>query len=301
VRLDVFLLKSGSTPTRSQAKSWIDGGRVRVDGRARKAGFMLTGGESVRVDPPQPAPGAPEAEDLPLRILYEDDDLVAIDKPAGIVVHPAPGSWRGTIVNALLHRKLVAADEGDDRPGIVHRLDKETSGVLLVARTARAHERLARAFHDRLVKKTYYAIVLGRPRAESGTIDRSIGRHPHERKRMSVRSRNPRAAKTRYAVVESFPGLSLLRVEPETGRTHQIRVHLAALGHPVLADPLYGARTGRALPPAGPARAFARQALHAAEIEFPHPADGRKVRLEAPLADDLHDLVTLLRADKTGG
>ncbi len=301
MRLDVFLVRSGTAPTRSQAKAWIDAARVVVDGQSRKAGFLLGGGESVAIEEPESNPRAPEPEDLPLRILYEDEDIVAIDKPPGIVVHPAPGSRRGTIVNALLHRKLVVAGTNDERPGIVHRLDKETSGVLVVARTARAHATLARAFHDRLVKKTYLAIVLGTPRAATGTIDWSIGRHPHERQRMSIRSRRPRPASTRYAVVESFAALSLVRAEPETGRTHQIRVHLAALGHPVLADPLYGARKGRALPRSGVGRDFARQALHAAAIEFAHPASGARLCLEAPLPPDMASLLGALRGGDFGG
>ena len=301
MRLDLFLLQSGAAPTRSQAKAWIDAGRVVVDGKMRKAGFELGGGESITIDEPEAAEGTPQPEDLPLTILYEDEEVVAIDKPPGIVVHPAPGAWHGTIVNALLHRNLVDHDAGDERPGIVHRLDKETSGVLLVARTAVSHAALARAFHDRLVHKTYFAVVLGTPRAATGTIEWSIGRHPHERKRMSIRSRSPRAASTRYPVVESFGARSLVRAEPETGRTHQIRVHLAALGHAVLADPLYGSRKGRALPASGPARSFGRQALHAASIEFPHPTSGSKVRVESALPDDFTELLECLRERKTSG
>jgi 23S rRNA pseudouridine1911/1915/1917 synthase len=295
VRLDVFLTTSKTALTRSQAKSWIDAGRVLVDGRAHKAGFALRGGETIVVDPPSAPPSRAEPEDLPLRILYEDDDVVAIDKPAGMVVHPAPGAWHGTVVNALLHRRLVSRQLSEERPGIVHRLDKETSGVLLVARNSRAQLELARAFRERLVKKTYLAIVLGLPRPPSGALEWAIGRHPRERKRMSIRSRSPRAARTRYAVLESFGALSLLRLEPESGRTHQIRVHLAATGHPVLADPLYGARTGRALPARGPGRAFARQALHAAAIELTHPSTGRTLRVAAPLADDMSALLAELR------
>jgi len=298
VRLDVFLLDSGAAISRSQAKSWIDHERVLVDGKARKAGHALRGGESVAVDPPPVAPLRAEAEDLPLRILYEDDDVVAIDKPAGMVVHPAPGSWRGTVVNALLHRGLVSPDESaQERPGIVHRLDKETSGVLIIARHARALLALARAFHDRLVKKTYLAIVLGVPRSPSGSLEWSIGRHPRNRQRMSIRSRSPRAARTRYTVMESFGALSLVRLEPETGRTHQIRVHLAASGHPVLADPLYGARRGRALPARGPGAAFARQALHAAELELAHPMSGERLVLRAPLPADMSALLADLRGE----
>lgn len=294
-RLDVFLVAGGITRTRSQAKSWIDGGRVRVDGVVRKAGFLVAGGEQIAVVPAVEPPSQAAAEDLPLDVLYEDEELVAIDKPPGMVVHPAPGSWTGTVVNALLHRRLVSPAAGDDRPGIVHRLDKETSGVLVVARTPRALEVLGRAFHDRRVKKVYHAIVLGTPSPARGVIEWSIGRHPHERRRMSIRSRSARAARTRYQIVESFGTLALLQLEPETGRTHQIRVHLAALGHPVLADPVYGSRKGRALPARGAGREFPRQALHAAEIEFPHPATGETIRIESPLPIDMRALLDELR------
>jgi len=289
---------SGAARTRSQAKSWIDAGHVRVDGKARKAGFALGGGEALEVRPPAEAPARAEPEDLPLEILYEDDDVLAVDKAAGMVVHPAPGAWRGTVVNALLHRQLVSRALSEERPGIVHRLDKETSGILLVARTRHAQEALARAFHDRRVQKLYLAIALGVPRAPAGSLEWAIGRHPHERKRMSIRSRSPRAARTRYTVLESFGTLSLLRLEPETGRTHQIRVHLAAMGHPVLADALYGARKGRALPASGPGRSFQRQALHAAEICFPHPVTSTLVRLQAPLPHDMRSLLEELRSGK---
>ncbi|MGH7897445.1 MAG: RluA family pseudouridine synthase [Candidatus Binatia bacterium] len=296
IRLDRFLVASGQARTRSQAKTWIDAGRVRVDGKQRKAGFEVGGGERIEIDPPSEPGGAPLGEDLPLTILYEDDHLLAIDKPAGMVVHPAPGWSRGTVVNALLYRRLVSSLPDDERPGIVHRLDKETSGVLLIARNAAAHERLARAFHDRLVKKTYSAIVLGRPRRPAATIDWSIGRHASERKRMSIHGPRAREARTHFVVRETFRSLSLLRVTPETGRTHQIRVHLAALGHPVLGDAVYGSRRGRALPRQGPGSDFARHALHAAEIEFRHPASGEAMHLEAPLPRDMSDLLAELRS-----
>jgi 23S rRNA pseudouridine1911/1915/1917 synthase len=294
-RLDVFLVTSGAALTRSQAKKWIDAGRVRVNGVARKAGFPLAGGESIEVARPRERSAIAEPEDIPLRVLYEDDDLLAIDKPPGMVVHPAPGAWHGTVVNALLHRGVVSRDLSAERPGIVHRLDKETSGVLLVARHERAQRALSLAFHERRVRKTYLAVVLGVPRTVSGTLQWAIGRHPHERQRMSIRSRSPREARTRYTVVERFDGLALLRLEPETGRTHQIRVHLAAMGHPVLGDPLYGAKRRRALPARGPARAFPRQALHAAEIEVTHPVSGAILRLVAPTPDDMSDLLRELR------
>ena len=241
----------------------------------RKAGFPLVGGESIEVARPRERPAIAEPEDIPLRVLYEDDDLLAIDKPPGMVVHPAPGAWHGTVVNALLHRGLVSRELPAERPGIVHRLDKETSGVLLVARHERAQLALSRAFRERRVRKTYLAIVLGVPRS------------------------SPREARTRYSVVERFDGLALLRLHPETGRTHQIRVHLAAMGHPVLADPLYGAKRRRALPPRGPARSFSRQALHASEIELAHPVSGAILHLVAPTPDDMSELLRELREAAT--
>lgn len=291
-----MLVQDGLAATRSQAKSWIDDGRVLVDGRARKAGHLLAGGESIEVSPPSEPSARPLAEDLPLAVLYEDEALLAIDKPAGMVVHPAPGSWSGTVVNALVHRGIVSAAVDEGRPGIVHRLDKETSGVLVVAKTPQAHHALARAFHDREVRKTYHAIVLGTPGAAQGTLDWSIGRHPHERKRMSVRARSGvRAARTHFRVLERFGTLAFVELHPETGRTHQIRVHLAALGHPVLGDPLYGSRKGRARPARGTGAEFPRQALHASTLELLHPTQGAPLRLHAPLPADMSALLAALR------
>ena len=298
-RLDRVLVSLGAARNRSQAKLLADAGRVTIGGEARKAGHLLRGGEGVEVWPFPAASEVPQAEDIPLRLLYEDDEIVAVDKPAGIVVHPAPGSPTGTVVNALLHHGIVSvgAIGAAERPGIVHRLDKETSGVLLVARTPRAHERLARAFHDREVRKTYQAFVLRTPSPREGVVDRPIGRHPESRSRMSVHAPRGRAARTRYAVVESFRRVAFLRVEPETGRTHQIRVHLASLGHPVLGDALYGARKGRALPEDGPGRALERHALHAAEIEFVHPFTEKPLAIVSPLPPDLTALLAALRSE----
>lgn len=296
IRLDQYLAGDGKVGTRSQAKALIDGGYVQVDGRVRKAGYRLRGGEILDIRQPTTAPSGLAAEDLPLRILYEDSDVLAVDKPAGMVVHPAPGNRSGTLVNALLHRGLVTGGGSGDRPGIVHRLDKETSGILLVARSVHAHEALARAFRERRVRKKYLALVLGDPGPREGVLSWSIGRHPRERKRMSIHSRRGRVARTVYRLIESFRDVALIEVWPETGRTHQIRVHLAAMGHPVLADPLYGARKGRAYPKGGPGRGFPRQALHAAEIELDHPITGVPLCLAAPLAEDLCELVERLRA-----
>jgi 23S rRNA pseudouridine1911/1915/1917 synthase len=299
MRLDRLVASLPQVATRSQAKHLIDLGLVRVDGRVRKTAYQVRGGAEVAVEIPPPDSSSVEPEPLPLCVLYEDEHLLAIDKPPGLVVHPAPGARRGTLVNALVHRMGALAGVGDpDRPGIVHRLDRDTSGVLLVARTAAVLEALAQQFRARSIEKRYVAIVRGTLRPSSGTIDRPIGRHPHERKRMSVRSRRGRSAVTRWTVLERLPGATLVQLRPETGRTHQLRVHLAALGHPIVGDRVYGARR--------PSRAgeptCARQALHAAEIAFMHPATGERMVVRAPLPPDLETTLAALRqaAETTG-
>ena len=295
-RLDRVVAAARGVGTRSQAKQLIDAGCVRVDGMVRKASHAVRPGERVEIAARAPEPSAIEPEALPLVVLHEDADLLAIDKAAGMVVHPAPGARRGTVVHALAHRlgALPAAGEAE-RPGIVHRLDRDTSGVLLVARTPAALEGLARQFRERSVEKRYLAVVHGRVARASGTIDRPIGRHPRERKRMSVRSRRPRAAVTYFEVLERLPGATVLRLQPRTGRTHQLRVHLAALGHPIVGDRVYGARSrgrGRALTVLAE---FPRQALHAEEIRFRHPATGAPLAVRAPLPPDLMSLLAVLR------
>jgi 23S rRNA pseudouridine1911/1915/1917 synthase len=293
-RLDRFLAESAAIGTRSQAKRLIDAGRVRVDGVARKSAHALAAGARVTVDVDAPAPAGVEAEPVGLDVLWEDADLLVVNKPPGMVVHPAPGARRGTLVNALLHRLGSLAGVGPaDRPGIVHRLDRDTSGVLVVARNVAALERLARQFRERTVHKRYLAIVRGRVAKGSGVIDQPIGRHPTERKRMSVRGRRPRAAVTRWEVVERFDDATLLRLAPETGRTHQLRVHLAAMGHPVLGDRVYGRRRGRA--GEGGEAECPRQALHAAELRFVHPVSGEPVVVRAPLPTDLEAVLARLR------
>jgi 23S rRNA pseudouridine1911/1915/1917 synthase len=290
MRLDRFVASLPGIGTRSQVQRLIDAGRVRVDVIVRKRALPLRAGAHVTVSVPPPPRATVEAEPLPLTILYEDEALLAIDKPPGMVVHPAPGARRGTVVNALLHHLAAVADVGDpERPGIVHRLDRDTSGVLLVARTVAALEGLARQFRERQVDKRYLAVVRGRLMPTTGVIDRPIGRHPRERKRMSVRSRRGRTAVTRWEVLEYLRGATLVRLLPETGRTHQLRVHLAARGHPVVGDRLYG--SGRAKGPT-----FSRQALHAEEIRFAHPTTGRPVVVVSPLPPDLQGLLAAFRA-----
>jgi 23S rRNA pseudouridine1911/1915/1917 synthase len=295
-RLDRFLATVPAVGTRSQAKQLVDRERVWVDGVARKASFVLRPGMTVAVELPSAVPPTIEPEAVPLAVLYEDQDLIAIDKRAGMVVHPAPGARRGTVVHALLHRLGSLAVGAAERPGIVHRLDRDTSGVLLVARTPAALEALARQFRARTVEKRYLALVHGAVRSPRGTIERPIGRDPRHRKRMSVRSPRGRLAVTRWVVRERFAGATLLDVCPETGRTHQIRVHLASIGHPVVGDAVYG---GRRRPGGTESSAILaacpRQALHAARLAVAHPRSGAPLVLEAALPADLAAVVDALR------
>ncbi len=290
-RLDVFVAAGGLGLSRSQVRHLIDAGAVRVGGVARKPGYVVRAGDRVAVEIAPPPATRAEPEDLPLDVLYEDELVIAINKAPGMVVHPAPGRWQGTLVNALLHRwgRLPASD--DARPGIVHRLDRDTSGVMVIARTPAALERLARQFHDRTVAKRYLAVVRGVVRRDALVIDAPIGRHPTERKKMSTRTRRGRAALTRVRVLERFAGATLVEAAPETGRTHQIRVHLAARGHPIVGDAVYGgARRGQDATPL-----IARQALHAASLAVTHPETGTRLQLVAPLWPDMARLLVTLR------
>jgi 23S rRNA pseudouridine1911/1915/1917 synthase len=253
----------------------------------------MRSGQQVDVTIPDPEPGQPQPEDLPLRVVYQDARLLVLDKPAGIAVHPGAGRPGGTLVNALLHHvKDLSGVGGVLRPGIVHRLDRGTSGLMVVAKDDDAHRRLARQFAARSVEKEYLALVLGVPARREGAIDGPIGRHPVERRRMAVRP-GGRQARSSYAVEEAFDGAALLRVRIHTGRTHQVRVHLASIGHPVAGDTIYGGRR----PTSGAALSLLdRPALHAARLAFDHPQDGRRIRLESPLPDDMVRVLELLRA-----
>jgi 23S rRNA pseudouridine1911/1915/1917 synthase len=283
LRLDRFLHRRLPQYSRARLQEWIRQGRVRVWGRPAKPSLVLKGSESVEVEPAELAPLKAVPEAIPLEILYEDEDLVAVNKPAGMVVHAGAGNTAGTLVNALLHRfHTLSSLGGDLRPGIVHRLDRYTSGVILIARTDGAHRALAAQFAGRQVEKVYLALVHGRLAADSGRIDKPIARDPHRRTRMTARLGAGRKASTSYRVLRRWPAFSYLEVRIHTGRTHQIRTHLAAIGHPVVGDRLYGAPAQiPGLPP------LARFFLHAHRISFRSPSTGRPIAVEAPLADEL--------------
>lgn len=280
-RLDRFLTEREVLGTRSQIRHLVTGGLVRVDGKVAKAGILLRSGQEVVVLRPRRTASTIEPQDIALDILFEDATILAVNKPPGLVVHPAPGHSRGTLVNALLHHwKEPLPGLDPTRPGIVHRLDKDTSGVLLVAKDVVALAELGRQFRQREIRKCYVAIVWGCLQPPRGMIDLPIARHPVDRKRMAARARG-REAVTRYEVLETLPGVSLVRAFPETGRTHQIRVHFAALGHPVVADRVYARGRG------GNRLGLHRHALHAESIRFRHPVTREEMTLQAPLPEDL--------------
>jgi 23S rRNA pseudouridine1911/1915/1917 synthase len=276
--------------SRSQARRWIEGGLVRLNTRPCRPSQRVQLGDALETDPPEALPSPLQPEPIALAILWEDADLLVLDKPAGLVVHPAPGHASGTLVNALLHHCADLAGVGGVlRPGIVHRLDRGTSGVLVVAKHDLAHRALAAQFRDHSIERVYRALVRGVPGQESGRVDRPIGRHPRERKRMSVQAHVAREAHTAWRVLARYPRSqrAWLEVKPETGRTHQIRVHLASVGLPLAGDPVYGrGRAGPADPP--------RPALHAAALGFRHPRTGGWMRFEAPLPADLSALLEAL-------
>ena len=288
-RLDSFIAESGLALSRSQARHLIDDGHVTVDGRVRKAGQVIRAGDRVEVDVPLAPPSIAEPEALPLTVLYEDATLIVINKAPGMVVHPAPGRWQGTLVNALLHRWGPLPGHEACRPGIVHRLDRDTSGVMVIARTAAALEHLGRQFAARTVVKRYAAVVRGVMRHDTLTIDAPIGRHAVERKKMSTRTRVGRAAVTRVRVLERFERTTFVEAAPETGRTHQIRVHLAARGHPIVGDALYGNLR------AHDAAIIGRHALHAASLGIVHPERGVAMTFRADLWPDMIALLDALR------
>ena len=300
-RLDRFLASVLGDQSRSQIQRLIKEGRIRVGDREAKPNQAIKVGQAISIDIPAPVDPTPQPEPLPLRILYQDRDVIVIDKPAGMVVHPAAGHEGGTLVNALLHHVTdLSGIGGEKRPGIVHRLDRGTSGLMVVAKNDRAHEALARQFRDREVEKEYAALVWGEVMA-GHRIDAPIGRDPANRKRMSAKARRSREAVTRIVRAEHLGrALTLVRVAIYTGRTHQIRVHLSAIGHPIVGDSLYGG-VRRRVP--GDLRAVAhleRPFLHAARLAFAHPEDGRRMQFESPLPDDLQRVLDELREQMHG-
>lgn len=284
-RLDVYVTRVAPALTRSRAQRLIAEGRVTVDGRAAKPSLRLEPGQRVRVDAPPPAAARPAAEAMPLDVVFEDADILVVNKPPGMTVHPAPGHASATLVNAVLaHARDLSGIGGVLRPGIVHRLDRDTSGLIVVAKDDAAHNALARALAERRIEKTYLALVEGTPRPAEGVIDAPVARDPRQRKRMAVVAAG-REALTEYRVVERVRGASLVEARPRTGRTHQIRVHLAAVGHAVVGDRLYGR----------PSPLVARQFLHAWRLAFAHPCTGERLELEAELPADLRAALAAAR------
>lgn len=294
-RLDQFIAAHLTDVSRSQAQRLIREGRVTLSGGRPKASLIVTPGLSVDVVIPAPVAAAPLPEPLALTRLYDDDDLVVVVKPAGMVVHPGAGHRSGTLVNALLHAVPdLSGVGGAERPGIVHRLDRGTSGVMVVAKHDRAHRHLSAQFHDRLVEKEYLTLVWGSPR-EGETINTAIGRDPKHRQKMSSRARRGRHAVTRVVSVEPFAGVALVRVHIATGRTHQIRVHLSEGGHPVVGDAMYGGVRRKLPPRLAPLAQLDRPFLHAARLAFDQPTTGERLSFEAPLPPDLDEIVTRIR------
>ena len=305
-RLDRFLVSQLPALSRSRIQLLMNEGRVLVNGVARKAAHRIQPGETVAVEIPPAAPPGIEAEPIPLEILYEDEDVAVINKPAGMIVHPGAGANAGTMVAALLHRfgqsEGLSSVGGPLRPGIVHRLDKGTSGAIVVARTDAAHKKLAEDFRDRLVQKTYVALLHGKIKGDAGTIELPVARDLRRRARMTARRREGRPARTDWRRRLRLDGFTLIEADLHTGRTHQIRVHFSALGCPVVGDTLYGApRQERAatetLPPLN------RNFLHAARVAFTHPRTARRIEVRAPLPPELANYIALLgravKADPT--
>src|SRR5262245_39181277 len=287
MRLDLFLAKALPELSRSRIQQLIRAGFVRFNGGTTRAHHLVRTGDKIEVTQPPPQRLETRPEPIPLQILYEDDDLIVINKTAGMTVHPGAGQREHTLVNALLHQcSTLSGIGGKERPGIVHRLDKETSGCLVAAKNDVAHRELSKQFTVRTVEKIYLALVAGKLRQETSVIQNTIGRHPVHRQRMSVSSPRGRAAKTEYRVLRSSEQASLVECKLHSGRTHQVRVHLHHLGHPVLGDKIYAPRLSRDFP---------RQMLHAWKLGFRRPRSGEWMNFEAPLPDDFRQAIEAAR------
>ncbi len=303
LRLDRFLAVPGEW-SRSQVARWIADGHVTRNGRAAKPAALLQTGDVVVVTPPPVVASELVPQDIPLEVIFEDEHLIVINKPPGLVVHPAAGNPDGTLVNALLaHCRDLSGVGGVERPGIVHRLDKDTSGVLVAAKTDAAHRGLSLSFRWRTTEKRYLCVVYGVPAADEGVIDAPIARHPSERKRMAIVP-GGRAARTLWRVRERFGGAALVECRPVTGRTHQIRVHMAHIGHALVGDQAYAGRQWRGIPDHALAErcsGFPRQALHAWRLTFTHPVTSEVMTFEAPLPGDFEALLADLRSGSRSG
>jgi 23S rRNA pseudouridine1911/1915/1917 synthase len=294
VRLDALLAQRLAL-SRTQAATLIANGRVLVSGRRERASYRARAGDAIAVEIPPPPGREIVPESIPLDVVFEDEWLVVVDKAAGMVVHPAPGNWSGTLVHALMGRGGdLSGEGGEDRAGIVHRLDKDTSGLLLVAKDDRAHRLLSAAIASRQVVRRYAALAWGHLAQDAITVDRPVGRDPRDRKRMAI-VRDGRAAKTDFARIARYDAADLLRAHLHTGRTHQIRVHLASIGHPVVGDDVYGGGGGRKLVGLPPRRHF----LHAAWLRFRHPITGAAMELRSPLPADLRGSLATVAGDPT--
>lgn len=309
MRLDAYLAAQFPTHSRVMLRKVINAAAAKVDGLRVKAAHRLRAGERVSVTLPALAKEGPQPEDIPLAILYEDDAIAVINKPPGMVVHPAKGHWSGTLTAALqFHFDRLSSAGGPQRPGVVHRLDRDTSGVIVIAKTDVAHFQLSNQFEHRQVEKEYFALCAGVPDLDRDVVDSPIGAHPHQREKMAIRRDHTtsREAQTYYEVVERFDGFAAVKALPKTGRTHQIRLHLASIGCPVLCDRLYG---GRATITRGEIRRdpsddlilLDRQALHARRLKLNHPTTGEPLEFTAPLPPDIEAVLTELRAYRQSG
>ncbi|MGM9606140.1 MAG: RluA family pseudouridine synthase [Oscillospiraceae bacterium] len=287
-RLDVLLSRSIESLTRSAAARLLEEGAVVLDGKSVKKNYKTAVGDVFEVTLPEPEPVEAIPQDIPLDVVYEDEDVIVVNKPVGMVVHPAAGHPDGTLVNALLYHcgTSLSGINGSLRPGIVHRIDRDTSGLIIAAKNDLAHQALAEQLQDHSLYREYEAVCVGNLKEESGTVNAPIGRHPVDRKRMAIDRKNGREAITHWAVLGRYPGYTHIQCRLETGRTHQIRVHMASIGHPLLGDVVYGAKK--------PVPGLAGQCLHARRLSFVHPRSGERVTVECPLPDWFTQVLTKL-------